>query len=150
MADIVQYIIANQGLGMSSGKLAAQVAHAAVKSYLITCDREALEFDTSNDKLRSVIWNSTGYAKIVLAARDTEHLLTIERYLTQHGIDTYLIIDEGRTEIAPHTPTALGVELVDKDDPEVKFLFSALKLYKDKPVANVPKSRRLTKPSWMP
>jgi peptidyl-tRNA hydrolase len=33
MPQYVQYIVANKGLGMSAGKLAAQVAHASVKGY---------------------------------------------------------------------------------------------------------------------
>jgi peptidyl-tRNA hydrolase len=32
----VMYIFANRGLGMSPGKLAAQVAHAAVEAYRIS------------------------------------------------------------------------------------------------------------------
>lgn len=120
--NIVQYIIANQGLGMSPGKLAAQVAHAAVHGFAYTAN---------HDGQRVLDWNKTGYTKIVLAARDTEHLLSAEKYLRERGHHVKLIVDEGRTEVAPLTPTALGVELLDKDDEYVKFSFSTFKTYRE-------------------
>lgn len=113
------YIVANKGLGMSPGKLAAQVAHAAVKAY-----ETSVQSDIDS-------WNQSGHTKIVLEARDTEHLLMVERYLNDRGIWTELIIDEGRTEIDPHTPTALGVAIVDKDDENIKFAFGDLRTYKE-------------------
>lgn len=125
--NIVQYIIANQGVGMSPGKLAAQVAHASVKGYELTLR------DIPMDEDESVIetWNRTGHTKIVLAARDTEHLLSAEKYLTQRGHQVSLIVDEGRTEVAPLTPTALGIELLDKNSEYVKFSFSTFKTYRE-------------------
>lgn len=126
------YIVANQGLGMSPGKLAAQVAHAAVKAY-------ALSYSVRVQK-----WNETGYTKIVLAARDTEHLLSVERYLKEKlpETNTFLVVDEGRTEIDPHTPTALGVEIVDKEDPAVQFAFADLKTYRE-PKKQIEHPRRI-------
>lgn len=108
---------------MSAGKLAAQVAHAAVKGVDITRDMGSSGLISD--------WNRTGHTKIVLAARDAEHLLSAERYLAEQGILGSLIIDEGRTEVLPLTPTAIGFELVDKDLEKIKFAFSTFKLYKD-------------------
>lgn len=119
MKKPVMYLIANKGLGMSPGKLAAQVAHAAVKAYEMSPE----------DFIEQ--WNDSGHTKIVLEARDTEHLLCVREYLTDKGFDGYLVIDEGRTEIAPHTPTVLGMSLVDKVDEQVQFAFSDLRTYKE-------------------
>jgi PTH2 family peptidyl-tRNA hydrolase len=127
MANPVMYLIANKGLGMSSGKLAAQVAHAAVRAYVLSIP---IHFEEDERPLVSQ-WLDNGETKIVLEARDTEHLLSVREYVQSRGYRTHLVIDEGRTEIAPHTPTVLGVEIVDKDDDNVKFTFSALKTYKD-------------------
>ena len=121
--NIVQYIILNQGLGMSTGKAAAQAAHAAVRGYELT--------QTFGPPTFIADWKKSGHTKIVLAARDTEHLLMIERYLKDRGVTCHLVIDEGRTEIDPHTPTAIGCELLDKDDPDVQFAFGDLKTYRD-------------------
>lgn len=118
----VQYIIANQGAHMSPGKLAAQVAHAAVKG-------------VAHDMLSGTPiyweWNKTGHTKIVLAARDNDHMLWAERYLVGEGFHGFLIIDEGRTEVDTLTPTALGFPILDKDDEKVQFAFETFKLYKD-------------------
>lgn len=125
----VMYIVANKGLGMSPGKLAAQVAHAAVKAY------EASDGSRKTDGTPEIIndWNASGHTKIVLEARDTEHLLMVERYLAERGFTGALIIDEGRTEIDAHTPTALGIKIVDKDDPAVQFAFGDLRTYREGP-----------------
>jgi PTH2 family peptidyl-tRNA hydrolase len=118
----VQYIVANKGLKMSPGKLAAQVAHAAVNA----------AFKTSSNDLAP--WFASGHTKVVLEARDTEHLLMVERFVKERGIETVLVIDEGRTEIAPHSPTALATVVVDKDDPNVQHAFADLRTYReDKP-----------------
>jgi peptidyl-tRNA hydrolase len=121
----VQYIVANKGLAMSGGKLAAQVAHA---SAFMLC-KEARQVD---DQLYEQ-YMATGHTKIVLEARDTEHLLMVERYVNDRGVKTHLVIDEGRTEIAPHTPTALATGIVDKGDPMVEMAFGDLRIYKDTP-----------------
>lgn len=121
MQKPVMYIIANKGLGMSPGKLAAQVAHAAVRS-------------AWNDEHANVKeWLSKGETKIVLEARDTEHLMTAERYLGEHGVVTHLVIDEGRTEIPAHSPTALASQIVDKDDEAIRFAFGDFRTYRETP-----------------
>ena len=114
------YIFANRGLGMSAGKLAAQASHAAVEAYRL-----------SDKKLIDDWYQGEHYMKLIMLARDTEHLLNIERYLHDRGIRTSLIIDEGMTEVDPHSPTALGCALVDKDDPDTQAIFSTFELYKD-------------------
>lgn len=150
------YIVANRGLGMSPGKLAAQVAHAAVKAF--EWSLEPVRFDKSGASIDIVkLWNETGHTKIVLEARDTEHLLMVERYLAEHGFAGVLIIDEGRTEIDPHTPTALGIPIVDKDDEKVQFAFGDLRTYREnKPEPPLPrtgktegKSRKGWPPPWL-
>lgn len=116
------YLFANKGVGMSTGKTAAQIAHAAVEAYVLS----------KPDLIRA--WRLGGhYTKLVMEAQDTVHLYTIQAYIEERGFKTKLIIDEGRTEIMPHTPTALGVEVVDKDDPHTLATFSSFRLYRDKP-----------------
>lgn len=115
----VMYIVLNKGAKMSPGKLAAQAAHASVQAYL-----------TSKVSLFNA-WQQGGhYTKIILEARDETHLASIERYIRDRGFKTSLIIDEGRTEVEAHTVTALGVEIVDKDDPHVAATFSTFETYK--------------------
>lgn len=116
----VMYIFINKGLGMSPGKMAAQAAHAAVEAYRLS----------HPDILAS--WYQGGhYTKLVMEARDAEHLRAIKDYIDARGFDTALIIDEGRTEIAPHSVTALGVEVVDKDDEHTAQTFGDFKTYRE-------------------
>lgn len=121
MSNVVMYLFLNRGLSMSVGKASAQIAHAAVEAYRVS----------STEMIEK--WYEGGhYTKLVMLARDNEHLRNIQAYLEERGFKTKLIIDEGRTEVAPFSPTALGVELVDKDDPNVEATFSSFELYKEK------------------
>lgn len=116
----VMYIFLNKGLGMSLGKSAAQAAHAAIEAFGVS------DFQLIED------WYLGGhYTKLVMEARDEAHLKTIQTYLESRGFKTEMIIDEGMTEIDPHQTTALGVAIVDRNDPHTKATFGSFKLYKD-------------------
>lgn len=116
------YLFVNKGLRMSAGKIAAQVAQAVTGTLMATDPPKVVEW-----------WRGPGHhhAVYVMEARDTEHIGYIERYLNDRGYTTYLMIDEGMTEIDPITPTVLGVEIVDKEDEDVAATFSIFKLYKE-------------------
>ncbi len=125
----VQYLILNKGAAMSTGKAAAQAAHASVEGVRLSA-REP----NGNPWDASIVnrWYRGGhYAKIVLEAADAEALRVAKEYIEARGFKTSLIIDEGRTELAPLTPTALGCEIVNKDDPHVSATFGVFDLYTD-------------------
>ncbi len=119
---------------MSPGKLAAQAAHAAVEAWQIS------------DKNSQVVnrWYCGGhYMKIVLMA---DNLEVAERYIKDRGFKTALIIDEGRTEFEGDlTPTAIGVEIVDKDELHVRETFSAFSLYSVPPETDAELIERIEK-----
>jgi PTH2 family peptidyl-tRNA hydrolase len=112
------YLFVNKDLNMSPGKIAAQVAHAAVEAYV------------KSDPVKRSQWRlpEMHYTKLVMEARNEQHIETIKKYLEDRGLQTVRIIDEGLTEIAPHQVTALGVEVVDKD--EVGDMFASFNLYR--------------------
>lgn len=142
----VRYIFINRGLGMSPGKIAAQAAHAeglAQHDFHYGRERDSGEWYEPQAVLYREWINSGHYTKLAMLAQDTEHLYTIERYLKERGYKTYLVIDEGRTEIAAHSPTALAVELVDKDDERVQQHFGDFKVYKEKKPPAPKKKRRI-------
>jgi len=113
------YLFINRDLGMSPGKIAAQASHAAVEAYEIS------------NQVRINQWRIGGhYTKLVMLAEDTEHLCNIQRYIEERGFKTKLIIDEGHTEIRPFSATALGVEIVDRDDPHTAATFGEFRSYK--------------------
>lgn len=115
------YIFVNKELQMSVGKVAAQAAHAAVEAYRISTVDKLAEW-----------YKGRHYKKLIMEARDAEHLRTIASYLTERGFKSVFIIDEGLNEVAPHSFTALGVEIVDQDDPHTQATFSTFRLYRDK------------------
>lgn len=114
---------------MSPGKLAAQSGHAAVEAYRLSCKGEGGNFQESSIANR---WRRGGhYTKIVLMDFD---LPTALEYIRARGFKAALIIDEGRTEFDNRlTPTAIGVEVVDKDRAHVRETFDAFKLYRRAP-----------------
>jgi len=118
----IMYVFLNKSLHMSTGKAAAQAAHAAVEAVF-----------KSESKIVER-WRKVGghYTKVVLVVSDTTQMLVVERYLQERGFKTALIIDEGVTEGTYFVPTAMGVEVVDKDDLHTQMTFSRFKLYSDK------------------
>lgn len=139
----VQYIFLNRGLGMSTGKAAAQASHAAVLVAEDFYQRQRAE--VSEDILpdwygRYREWMDSGhYTKLVMMAEDSVQMHTIKHYLEARDIKTYLVIDEGRTENTAFKPTALATEIVDKDDPRTEGIFGEFKLYREKPQKESPK-----------
>lgn len=126
MAHYVQYIVGNKGLGMSPGKLSAQVAHAAVKGVMMTWQ------DGLDGEHIYAEWDATGHTKIVLEVTDAQHLTAFREFAKSRGINSWLVIDEGRTEVAPHSPTALGFPILDKSDRDVAHTFADLRTYREK------------------
>ena len=102
-------IIVNESIEMSCGKMAAQVAHAAVEC----------AFKAYKEK-RSVVkkWMKEGQKKVVLKAEE-EEILLLEKKASLHGITTAIIRDAGLTELQPGTLTTLAIgpeeeEKIDK------------------------------------
>lgn len=120
-----QYIILNKGAGMSTGKLAAQACHAAVEGV-------RLSNETSDGQRLVNLWYRGGhYMKLVMEVPDQHALLRAHLYIQARGFKAALIVDEGHTEVAPLTATAVGVEIVDKDWPHARETFSVFSLYRD-------------------
>lgn len=128
------YILLNQGAGMSAGKAAAQASHAAVEAYRVTLGTPAHLPCVQHDEEPNIVrrWYRGGhYMKVILGALDERALDSAEEYIASRGFKTVKIHDEGRTEVAPMTLTAVGVELVDKDNPHVQDTFSVFPLYRE-------------------
>ena len=90
-------------LKLSPGKLAVQVAHAAV-SAADWADKKDLEK-----------WKEGGQKKVVLKAADLRELFELKEKARREGLPTALITDAGRTEIAPGTITVLGIGPADEE-----------------------------------
>ncbi len=93
-------VVIRDDLDISGGKLAAQVAHAAV-----TC---ALEAKAKKTKWFST-WYREGQRKVVLRAKDLQHLRELGEKARRLGLPCTLITDAGYTELPPNTTTCLGI-----------------------------------------
>lgn len=97
MSRMKQVIVVNEALQLPRGKLAAQVAHAAVQGFL----------NASSDAQKK--WLRVGMPKVVLKA-DSEPLLhELESRANSAGLPVALIEDAGHTVVDPGTVTCLAI-----------------------------------------
>jgi len=95
-----QVIVVRSDLAMSKGKLAVQVAHGAVGSFIGTEHRNA-------EMAR--IWIRQGQKKVVVSVAGLAELDNIEKQLRISDLVFEKIADAGRTELAPGTATCIGI-----------------------------------------
>jgi len=108
--DNKMVIAVRKDLKLSSGKLAAQVAHAAVNCALAAKRKKADWFDR---------WYSEGQKKVVVKVASLDELLRLKVAAEDAGLVTSIITDAGLTELPPGTTTCLGIgpapeDIVDK------------------------------------
>jgi PTH2 family peptidyl-tRNA hydrolase len=101
-SEIVQFIVVNSGVKMSPGKLAAQVAHSAVKAAHLGMLKEGAWWNK---------WYRGSYTKIVLKASEYE----IRELLKAYPMKCCATLDEGRTEIPKNSLTTLAFIPMPKD-----------------------------------
>lgn len=99
-----QVIVVRMDLKLPKGKLAAQVAHAAVECYR----------KSSRDIAQA--WCSEGQKKVVLKAADDSELQQILQKANNRGLITAPITDAGKTVIAPGTRTCVGIGPAKEED----------------------------------
>jgi peptidyl-tRNA hydrolase, PTH2 family len=92
-----QVIVVNSALGLPPGKMAAQVAHAAVGAFL----------RASRSQQR--LWLEAGMPKVVLSSASESAMLAIHREAKVAGLPVALVRDAGRTVVQPGTATCVGI-----------------------------------------
>ena len=110
-----QAILVRQDLNLGKGKIAAQVAHAAVEAVL------------KSDKDKVKAWRNEGMPKIVLKVPDLKSLKNYNQIAKDMKLVTALITDAGKTQIAPGTTTCLAIgpdqdKLIDNIIHELKLM----------------------------
>ncbi|MFB3763983.1 MAG: peptidyl-tRNA hydrolase Pth2 [Methanotrichaceae archaeon] len=98
--EFKQCIVIRDDLKLSPGKLAVQVAHAAVL---------ALESASKFDKSAVSSWKAEGQKKVVLRVPGVQDLYKLKVDAERAGIPSAIVVDAGLTEIPPGTVTALGI-----------------------------------------
>jgi PTH2 family peptidyl-tRNA hydrolase len=118
MADFKQVIVARTDLKMGKGKLAAQVAHAALASAEESMRRNEEWYDE---------WKLQGQAKVVVKGDGEAQLQDLYKKARSMGLPSALIQDRGLTQLEPGTTTCLAVGpapsiMVDKVTGDLKLL----------------------------
>ena len=93
-------VLARGDLGLSKGKLAAQVGHAAVE-----CALKAQRYDAKGFEA----WRRSGQKKTVLRVASEKEYYPLKAAAEAAGLSTALIKDAGHTEIPAGTVTVLGI-----------------------------------------
>lgn len=110
-----QIIIVRNDLKMKKGKMAAQVAHAAVKNVL------------KSKKTILEMWDNEGMKKTILKVDNINELLKYKKESEKEGLVTSLIKDAGKTYFNKPTITCLGIgpdkeEKIDKITGNLKLI----------------------------
>lgn len=90
-------VLVRTDIKMSPGKMAAQVAHAAVEAAM------------KADKVLLRDWMSEGAKKIVLKVNGEADLHKFQIAANQAGVKSALITDAGHTEIEAGTETCIAI-----------------------------------------
>jgi peptidyl-tRNA hydrolase, PTH2 family len=91
-------VVVRTDLGMGRGKIAAQVAHAAVAAVLASLGGADL-----------AAWLQDGQPKVILKVSTAAQLQDVVRQAEAAGLPVELIRDAGRTQVAPGTLTCCAV-----------------------------------------
>ncbi len=93
-------VVVREDLNLSCGKLAVQVAHAAVECVLKSKKVKNPWLDE---------WLREGQKKVVVKAKNLEELYELQFRARNLGLVTSIIKDAGLTEVPPGTVTCLGI-----------------------------------------
>lgn len=117
-----QIIIVNNGLGMSKGKIVAQVAHGTTV-YVKNALKAAMCFATRKEECMLADfneWEESGMTKIILKS-SLEEIERLSLKMKTLDIWQYKVHDFGRTQVAPNSITCLIIEPIREHDSDAYF-----------------------------
>jgi len=116
--EIKQVMVVRRDLGMGTGKIAAQVAHASLMAAKRAEERKPDWFAE---------WFDGGQAKVVVKVQSLEQLMEVKKHADSLKLPVSLVHDSGRTQLEPGTATCVGIgpapeDLVNKVTDKLKLL----------------------------
>ncbi len=99
-----QAIVVRTDVGMGTGKLAAQVAHASLSAH-----------GKAGRRARKR-WKTDGQKKVVLEGTSERELYELSEIADREGLPNAIVRDAGHTQLEPGTVTALAVGPAAEDD----------------------------------
>lgn len=123
-------LIVRQDLEMGKGKIAAQCCHAAVGIFRGITRQELSHQSSINKQFEQWLhqWEYNAEPKIALKIQSEKELMDLEtKARTEFNLPTYVVIDAGRTQIAPNSKTVLAIgpapaDIIDKVTGHLKLL----------------------------
>jgi peptidyl-tRNA hydrolase len=102
-----QVIVVNGALDLPRGKMAAQVAHAALGAFL------------GAPRQNQADWLQQGMPKVVVQCATEDELRALSVQAEAAGLPTMLVRDAGKTVVQAGTPTCVGIgpDLAARIDP---------------------------------
>ncbi|XP_015675355.1 probable peptidyl-tRNA hydrolase 2 [Protobothrops mucrosquamatus] len=111
--------VVNMELSMGTGKIAAQVGHAAIGLFQLVHEKPS-----QRDMINR--WDEHGAKKVVLQGVNTDQLLELHALALSLELPTYLVQDAGRTQVPAGSQTVLAImgeeELVNQVTGQLKLL----------------------------
>ncbi|GGM68924.1 peptidyl-tRNA hydrolase [Thermogymnomonas acidicola] len=100
VGELKMVFAVRRDLDLGKGKIAAQVAHAAVSCALRSMERQRDKFDE---------WMRQGQKKIVVKVPGIEDIIRIREKAASMGIIFEVVTDAGLTQTEPGTVTCIGL-----------------------------------------
>ena len=100
-SDLIQYFIVNKNLDMSSGKIGAQISHAA--TWLAIRDRDCASYQH---------WLNNGFKKVIVLHADEKTMIKLSEKIE----NSIKVIDRGLTEIPENSFTVLGLPIMTREE----------------------------------
>ncbi|MGH9992955.1 MAG: peptidyl-tRNA hydrolase Pth2 [Nitrososphaera sp.] len=118
VVEFKQVIVVRRDLGMGTGKIAAQVAHAAVMGAEKTKEKKPDWFEA---------WFDGGQAKVVVKVKGMDELMHVRKRAEGLRLPVVQVQDRGLTQIPPGTSTCIGIgpapaDLIDRVTRDLKLL----------------------------
>ncbi|MGI0091052.1 MAG: peptidyl-tRNA hydrolase Pth2 [Nitrososphaerales archaeon] len=118
MTAYKQIIVVRHDLKMGKGKLAVQVAHAAVSSAEQARKYKPMWYDS---------WLRENQAKICVRVETEKELRLLKGRIDEAGIPNSIVQDAGLTQLEPGTTSCLGIgplpsDLADRYTGELKLM----------------------------
>lgn len=117
LEDFKMVLVVRNDLKMGKGKIAAQCSHATLGLYKKILHRAPKALSR---------WEMCGQVKVVVKIESEDDILVLQERAKSLNIPTHIVIDAGRTQIAPNSRTVMAVfgpaELVDDVTGGLKLL----------------------------
>ncbi|KAJ4813809.1 Peptidyl-tRNA hydrolase [Rhynchospora pubera] len=98
--DFKMVLVVRNDLKMGKGKIAAQCSHATLGLYKKLVNRAPKSLNR---------WEMCGQVKVVVKIETEDEMLVLQERAKSLSLPTHIVIDAGRTQIAPNSRTVMSI-----------------------------------------